>query len=138
MRFIKLSAVSFCAALILCVMAVFPQRLCFAGGKNYVFYCGTSSSDCREVYSSHAALERVALKNVCGESAEFENFDLDGFLKEYGAEVIFTEEVDGLTNYYCKADLPYSVELYGEEINLHICVRESFAKAGSPIIFGGY
>lgn len=138
MRFLKLTAVSFCAAIILCAIAVFPQRICFNGGENYVFYCGTSSADCREVYASFPPLERVALKDICGESAEFFNFELEPFLEKYGAEVVFTEEGDGYKNYYCRADLPYSAELYGEKINLHVCVRGKNAKAGSPIIFGGY
>ena len=55
-----------------------------------------------------------------------------------GAEIIFTEELSDSVNYYCKANLPYKVKLYGEEINLHISVRENGVKVASPIIFGGY
>lgn len=139
MRFIKLSVVAVAAAVIISALAVFPQRLCFKDGGKYTFYCGTSSADCREVTSrGAAALDRLVLNNVCGESVEYDNFELSAFLKEYGAEIEFTEAGEDYVNYYCKADMPYSVELYGKTINLHVCVRGEKAKAGSPIIFGGY
>lgn len=139
MRFIKLSVAAFAAVAIIAALAFMPERLCFKGGERYVFYCGTSSADCREVYGGDsAALTRLTLKEVCGESVEYENFSLSDFLNEYGAEIAFVEEGEDYINYYCTADLPYSVELYGRQINLHVCVRGKRAKVGSPIIFGGY
>ena len=63
---------------------------------------------------------------------------MDGFLRKVGGEIVFVEELSDSVNYYCRADLPYSVNLYGEEINLHICVKQSGVKIASPIIFGGY
>lgn len=139
MRFIKLSLVAVAAALMLSALAVFPQRLCFDGGGKYTFYCGTSSSDCSEITSyGTAAVDRLTLKDICGESVELDNFDLLAFLKKYKAKIEFTEEGEDYVNYYCTADLPYSVQLYGKTINLHICVRGEKAKAGTPIIFGGY
>ena len=124
---------------VLAAIAVMPQRLCFSDGKNYTFYCGTSSADCREVCASvNAELERLTLFDVCGESAEYEDFDLETFLKNVGGKVVFTEELSDSVNYYCTADLPYSVNLYGYKINLHVCVRNDIVKVASPIIFGGY
>lgn len=139
MRALKISFAVLCAALVVSALVALPQRLCFDGGKNYTFYLGTSSADCREFISGEsAAQDRLMLQSVCGESAEFENFDLDGFLSRYDAEIIFKEELSDSVNYYCSADLPYSVELYGQKINLHICVRRDCVKVASPIIFGGY
>lgn len=127
------------ASLTVAAFAVLPPRVCFAGGKNYTFYCGDSSADCREVRCSfNAEVERLFLDDVCGESAEFENFDLESFLKSVNGKVAFTEELSDSVNYYCTADLPYSVELYGHKINLHVSVKDGKAKAASPIIFGGY
>ena len=127
------------AAVILAAIAILPSRVCFAGGKNYTFYCGTSSADCREVRAVfNAELERITLSDVCGESAEYENFDLEGFLKGVNGKVVFIEELSDSVNYYCTADLPYSVNLYGHTINLHVCIRNDTAKVASPIIFGGY
>ena len=54
------------------------------------------------------------------ESTVYSEFDLDGYLSSVGGEVIFVEELSDSVNYYCKANLPYSVILYGEEINLHV------------------
>ena len=116
-----------------------PQNLCFESGGAYTFYCGTSSADCKVVtVKSFAAFEKLRLKNVCGESTDYENLDLESFLESVGGKVLFTEEFTDGVNYYCSADLPYSVNLYGKEINLHVAVRGDTARVASPIIFGGY
>lgn len=128
-----------CAAAIIAAFAVFPRRVCFSGGKNYTFYCGTSSADCREVKPVfNAEIERLFLSDVCGESAEYADFDFEKFLNDVNGQVVFTEELSDSVNYYCTADLPYFVEINGCRINLHVCVRENGTKVASPIIFGGY
>lgn len=139
MRALKLSAVLVLSALIISAVAVLPQRLCFSKGEEYTFYCGTSSKDCREVtVTQNASLTRVALKDVCGEGTTYTQFDLESFLKKTGAQIVFTETLSDSVNYYCTADLPYAVKLYGKTINLHISVRENSVKVATPIIFGGY
>ena len=128
-----------CAALIVLAIAVFPSRVCFEGGENYTFYCGTSSADCKEVRPTfNAEIERLLLADVCGESVEYKNFDLKAYLKKVNGKIMFTEELSDSVNYYCTADLPYSVDIGGYKINLHVCVREDGVKVASPIIFGGY
>lgn len=128
-----------CTALIAMAFIVFPARVCFADGENYTFYCGTSSADCREVRSTfNAEIERLLLADVCGESVEYKDFDLNSYLKKVNGKVMFTEELSDSVNYYCTADLPYSVEINGYKINLHVCVRKEGVKVASPIIFGGY
>lgn len=139
MRLAKITFTAICAAAIVCALAFLPSRLCFENGVSYTFYCGTSSADCREItVSQNAALARLGLKDVCGEAAVYVDFDLGSFLDSVGGEIIFTEELSDSVNYYCSAELPYSVNLYGYTINLHICMREDSAKVASPIIFGGY
>lgn len=128
-----------CAVAIVAAFAIFPSRVCFQGGYNYTFYCGTSSADCREIKPKfNAEVERLFIADVCGESAEFAEFDLEKFLNKVNGKIAFTEKLSDSTNYYCTADLPYSVEINGYTINLHICVRENGTKVASPIIFGGY
>lgn len=132
---------TFAAALVvLCVLAALPDRLVFDGGERYTFYVGNTSKNCRVVScnANQAGLTRLALQNVCGESATFSSLDIDGFLKSVKGEIMFEEKMSDSVNYYCKADLPYSVELYDTTINLHICVREDGVTVASPIIFGGY
>ena len=128
------------AALILCVLAALPDRLVFKGGERYTFYVGNTSKNCRVVScaASEAGLTRLTLKEVCGESATFSSLDVDEFLASVNGEILFHEDIDGAVNYYCKADLPYSININGFTVNLHICVRESSVMVGSPIIFGGY
>ena len=139
MRFMKLLSVTLAAAAFIAALALAPSRLCFQGGESYTFFCGNSSKNCREVtLSDNTVLKRLALKDVCGECAYYSQFDLEEFLSSVGGEVVFCEQLEDSVNYYCKADLPYSVKLYGEEINLHVCVKSEGVKVASPIIFGGY
>lgn len=128
------------AALILCLVAALPDRLVFKGGDSYTFYVGNTSKNCKVVTCSaaDAGITRLSLRGVCGESATFKSLDIDGFLSGVNGEIMFTEELDDSVNYYCKADLPYSVTLYDTTINLHICVRQEGITVASPIIFGGY
>lgn len=120
-------------------MAAAPARVCFEGGENYTFYCGHSSADCREVHPVlNAEAERLLLKDVCGESAEYKSLNIEEYLKSVNGKVLFEEKTGDSVNYYCSADFPYSVNLYGQEVNLHICVKEDRVKIASPIIFGGY
>ena len=139
MRFLKLATIVISAGALLFSLALLPNRLCFKGGESYTFYCGTSSADCKVVTADgSAALKKLTLKNVCGESAVYPSLEIEEFLKEVDGEIVFCEQVADITNYYCRANLPYSVDIAGQEINLHICVREDSVMVGTPIIFGGY
>lgn len=141
MRNAAIIAATLAAAIpVLLALAVLPKRLAFDGGDSYRFYLGDSSKNCRIVDAprGRAALTRLTLSGVCGESATFRSIDMDGFLESVDGEIVFKEELSDSVNYYCRARLPYSVTLYGEEINLHVCVKESGVTVASPIIFGGY
>lgn len=139
MRFARFLVLLIAAAVVLTSVAALRDRLCFKGGDGYTFYLGTSSADCREVaVKGDAAFTRFSLKGVCGESTVYDNFDLEKFLSEVGGKIVAVEELSDSVNYYCTANLPYSVNLYGKRINLHVSMRGDTAKVGSPIIFGGY
>ena len=134
--FISLVLALFLAAM----LTVLPKRLAFDGADKYSFFTGNTSLNCREVRvdGSEAAIARLALTEVCGESATYSTLDLDEFLNKVGGKVLFVETLSDSVNYYCTADLPYSVQLYGQTVNLHVCVKESGTTVASPIIFGGY
>lgn len=139
MRFVKLISVIIAAGAFAIIMLMLSSKLCFDGGESYTFFCGDSSKNCKEVtVSSNAALKRLTLNDVCGESTFYREFDLESYLEKVGGEIVFTEELSDSVNYYCKADLPYSVNLRGEQINLHVCIKDEGVKVASPIIFGGY
>ena len=137
---ITLSVSLVLAAILALSLLILPERTCFKGGDSYSFYLGDTSKDCREIIvdAEAAPLTRLFLSGVNGESATYSHLDIQAFLKEQGAEVVAIQEVCGTVNYYCRADLPYSIKLFDEEINLHICVRKDSVKVGTPIIFGGY
>ncbi|MDE6356214.1 MAG: hypothetical protein K2L67_03120 [Clostridia bacterium] len=139
-RAAKLGILLSLACVIFAAVAISPKRLCFDGGKNYTFFCGTSSADCHEITVSgkDAKSVKLALLNVCGEATVYENASAEQIIKKLNAKVIAKEELCGSVNYYCKANLPYAVELYGTEINLHVSEKNGSVKVGSPIIFGGY
>lgn len=139
MRAFKLVCTLAAATFIIVCVAVLPERLAFDCGEKYTFYVGDTSKNCRVVtVKDSPALKKLTLKDVCGEATTFKSLDISEFLKQVNGKIIFTEELTDSANYYCTADLPYSVNLYGTEINLHICVREEGVTVASPIIFGGY
>lgn len=138
MRFLKL-VMSLCALItIVAAIAFLSVRVCFEKGEDYTFFCGNTSKDCREVATNTPALSRLVLFNVCGESATYKNFDLQSYLTSVDGKIVFEEKLDDSVNYYCTANLPYSILLYGKKINLHISIKKESVKVGSPIIFGGY
>ena len=138
-RFLKLFALTIAAGILLAVITICQAKLCFKGAESYTFFCGDTSKNCREVRAdSNTRLKKLTLPEICGECAEYSELDVESFLKSVNGEIVFVETLSDSVNYYCKADLPYSVNLYGEEINLHICVKNEGVKVGSPIIFGGY
>lgn len=141
MRTATVIALTLAAALILLLsLTVLPKRLAFSGGDSYCFYLGDTSKNCRVVDADRetAALKRLTLSGVCGESATFSTLDVQSFIESVGGEILFTEEMSDSVNYYCSARLPYSVTLYGQTVNLHVCVKDGGVTVASPIIFGGY
>ena len=139
MQLIRLFFLTISAVFVLAAVAFLPQNLCFESGSTYTFYCGTSSADCKTVtVHNFAAAQKLCLKNVCGESTDYENFDLESFLESVDGKVVFEEEFSDGVNYYCTANLPYSVNINNQKINLHIAVKGNAARVASPIIFGGY
>lgn len=139
MRTLKLGAIIVIAAAVCAAVVALPKKTAFECGDTYTFYVGRTSSDCRIItVDDNAELLYLTLKDVCGEATTFSSLDVEAFLKDVNGEVLFKEELSDSVNYYCSADLPYSVELYGREVNLHICVKEDGVTVASPIIFGGY
>lgn len=139
MRALKLSAIIILAAAVCAAAVSLPRRTAFDEGTSYTFYIGSASSNCSILtVRGNSQLIFLTLRDVRGEATVFPELDIEQFLYDVDGKVLFREELSDSVNYYCSADLPYSAELYGEQINLHICVREDSVTVGSPIIFGGY
>ncbi|MBR2623387.1 MAG: YwmB family TATA-box binding protein [Clostridia bacterium] len=60
-------------------------------------------------------------------------------VQNYNAELLFCEEVNGITSYYAYTrDWSDGIYLYGRKVNLHVAIGEENLAVGAPIIFGGY
>ena len=139
MRFLRLLLIILCAAALCVTIPAFNADTCFEEGESYTFFCGNTSADCRVVtVKDGAALSLLALDDVCGESTTYPTLDTEEFLESVNGKVVFCERLSDSLNLYCTADLPYSVKLYGTQINLHICLKQGGVTVASPIIFGGY
>ena len=139
MQFLKLFSSVALSFLTLVSICFFRAKPCFDGGENYTFYVGANSSSCKIVKAEGSPLLcKFSLKEVRGECATYKDKSLQYVLQTFNAKIKFKETfLDGV-NYYCTADLPYSITLYGQNINLHVCEKDGVLVVGSPIIFGGY
>lgn len=110
----------------------------FENGKDYTFYLGANSS-AQAVSSNNPALDKLLLGNVKGESVRYEGNRYALLKEKYQAELLFTEEVCGIVNYYLySSDFCGAVELNGCAVNLHIAVSGEETVIGTPLIFGGF
>jgi hypothetical protein len=138
MRTIKIFVTLVLAVGVSLSVVFLPKTLLFYGGENYTFFVGDTSKSCKVITTATPTITKLTLNNISGESAYYPTLDVEAFIADIGGEVVFCEQLSDSTNYYCSAPLPYSVTLYGKEINLHICVKNSGVIVASPIIFGGY
>lgn len=139
MRAIKLSIIIIIALAVCAAVVSLPKKTAFECGDSYTFFIGTSSADCKVItVDKGAELLALTLTNVCGEATTFKTLDTDELLEKVNGKILFSEQLSDSVNYYCSADLPYSVTLYGQKVNLHICIKADRVTVASPIIFGGY
>lgn len=138
----KLTAfLRFICALFICGVILLPVCLLsfspfpFEQEKEYYLYSLSSQAN---IVNEPALLD---LLFVTGESARIktEEINLEELLSNYGANVLFTENVDGALSYYCYSPkLKSPVVLDGKSVNLHIIVKDKEVVLGSPVVFGGY
>lgn len=106
-----------------------------------VFYLHSASS--QGLRKTELTLRDYA--NITGESVRFSRGEQNAealaqyIAKQYGAEILFTEEACGITSYYCHtARWKESIAVNGARVNLHIAVSEEECAVGTPIIFDGF
>lgn len=126
-----------------CFPLLSAERTVFEGGDGYTFYLKSTSSKAKTMVcpTEWAAAYRFFVRSeLTGESTVYPTGDALSLIARYDGEVRFIEEAAGVTSYYCRSPrMKGSVSLYGEEINLHVAVREDGSVCiGTPIIFGGY
>lgn len=144
LRVVRLGLNAICCYFILSLPAIAATKTAFAPEGRYTFYCNSASSQAKIVscYSGCAVLYKYVLgSSLTGESVTYRSGKTaKGLIEEYAAEILFTEEADGIKNYYCYSDsLPYRATLYEKTVNLHIAVNEEGSvSVGTPLIFGGF
>lgn len=112
----------------------------FGKAEQYRFYIGDTSKNCKEIVTTYtqACVTKPFLTQLNGESVTVRNIDLQELLSKVDGEILFCERLEDSVNYYCHANLPYSITLYGKQVNLHVCIKKDEVIIASPIIFGGY
>ena len=143
-RALRMGINMICCYFILSLPAIAATKTAFEPEGMYTFYCNSASSQAKIVrcYSGCAVFYKYILGDcLTGESVTYrDGGSVESVLEEYAAAVLFEEDVDGVTNYYCYSSaFPYETELYGERVNLHIAIDASGAVSlGTPLIFGGF
>ncbi|MDE7158718.1 MAG: hypothetical protein K2N74_04000 [Clostridiales bacterium] len=118
-------------ALLLYRAPVFPQ------GESYELYFGNSSS-ASSVRTDNPLLQKL-LTGAKGESVRYTGDKYEELKEKFGATLLFTETVCGITNYYMYSPmLGETVNVGGYAVNLHVAVSEEQTAAGTPLIFGGF
>ncbi len=107
--------------------------------KTFEVYLHASSSVTPS--TSVNGLQFLAINGKKGEACKTdrENFDLDVFLKKFGATIKRVENTADSVNYYAFSPyIRYSEKIGGKTVNLHISIAKEVVTLGSPIIYGSF
>ena len=137
-----------CKKIALCLICVLVLSLTIFTNKTPIFkgyasdfelYLNSPSSSANIVTAN--AVTFIKYKNVCGESFNVDKneFDLQKFLSDFCASLIYTEELEhGVSYYLYSKKIKYRTTLFGSIINLHVFVSDSSITIGSPLILGSF
>ncbi len=100
------------------------------------FYLRSASSQATE----KSVLSLADLPLVRGESVSIAaETSLEEVLSAFCAEVLFCEEAEGVTSYYCYSPtIKNGVAVKGVFVNLHVAISTERCVVGSPLIFGSF
>jgi hypothetical protein len=120
--------------------AVNVSKLKGISGEHVYYLDSPSSQGLRKEQLSWTDIFRVEGESVRFARTTETEKDLVARIRDtYGAKVLFSEKVAGVTSYYCYTnDWGNGVELGGVTVNLHIAVSDSVCVVGTPIIFDGF
>ena len=133
-------AVAVCALAALCAFfaLLLTHSPVFEEGEAYELSYGLSSS-AQTVRTKNPLFDKLLNGAVAGESVRYTGNRYEEMKEKFAATLLFTEEVNGVTNYYLYSPLlKGGMELCGRFVNLHIAVSSEQTAAGTPIIFGGF
>lgn len=134
----KKVSVSLCVVIILAFLWLSSQTPIFGKySKQREIYLSPYTSTPLTVDRITQGLTFIKYGEAC--ELEKENFDIDDFLSEYDAKIIFSESFDGkLSVYAYSPKLKFKQIIKGKTVNLQVVVSENIVKVGSPIIYGSY
>ena len=139
-------AVIFCLFLAVGVKASTITRLSDIEGRRTYFLDSASSQGLRKEGLSVSDLTRVKGECVFTEISTYDggryltNEEIaDKITTQYGAKILFTEEIGGVVSYYAYTpQWRECVYIDGRKVNLHIALRKNCLAVGTPIIFDGF
>ncbi len=139
-KFFKISkACAVCVLAGIGLKAMSATRLSALEGDRTYFLDSPSSQALIKKELSLADLVRVKGECVSFEFEGTKSALSEKILRQYDAELQFTEEVEGVLSYYAYTPLwSDGVQINGHTVNLHIALSKTHCVVGTPIIFGGF
>ena len=105
--------------------------------NNFEVYLNSASSSAQ---IANTKFGFFSVKNIRGESfkIDIEDFNIEDFLNDYSARIVFVEEIEQGVSYYAYSPkIKYRSKLFGQTINLHIFIGKQVT-IGAPLIFGSF
>lgn len=136
--FKRFSILSLCAVMIFLLHVILNTSIFSGYTKRVEVYLGKSGS--------LSQIQTIDVKDypyysgVCGQSfkTDLNNFNLNVFLDDFDAEIIFTESIgEGVSYYAYSPKIKERVNLKGKTINLQIFVGTAVT-VGAPLIYGSF
>ncbi len=126
-----------CVMLTLLNFSVYNSKPALGGiGYNLKVYATSNSSKIIEL-----DLSRCKTADIKSETCEIsvEDFNLEDILSSLNAKIVCLEEIsEGVSYYAFSPKIKYRGFILGKQVNLHIFVKNSGVKIGSPLIYESF
>ena len=67
------------------------------------------------------------------------DFNLNEFLLEFNAQLLFIEEISHGTSYYAfSPQIKYREQILGQTVNVQVFIAKDYVVVGAPIIYGSF
>lgn len=129
----------FCVGIItLYVVSIYQTPLFYKYSDSFTVYVGSNSSNADILNTNKSSF--MFIKDKRGESCKINgSFDLQSFLSEFDAQLVFTEQTEQGVSYYAYSNkVKYKQQIKSKPINLHVFIGKSGVTVGSPIIYGSF
>ena len=111
-------------------------------GQRTFYLDSTSSQSLLKEKISWLDFPRIRGESVCfslQDKTQTAEEILHSIMEKYNAEILFSEEAEGVISYYAYTDeWTDHVRVEDKKVNLHVALSATQCVVGSPIIFGGF